>query len=212
MFIFEKKKLMMKLISLFVLLFGFLNANAQIERLTGPRVGATFITQGSAADVVNEGIDYDNNMFGTTGTAFTSQYGWQWETRFADSGGDVVGIVEWIVLVAGMEKGRFLPSASSLVGARTSKGLEFAIGPNLSLAGVSMAFALGYNFTSGKLNIPVNLAFVPGIKRQGSYYELGNEVNYDYNTGSRISLIIGFNLSNTALYKTNEDTKIQNTW
>ena len=190
----------MKLILLFGFLFGFLNANAQIERLTGPRVGATFITEGSAADVVNEGIDFNNNnMFGKTGTAFTSQYGWQWETRFADGGGDVVGIVEWIVLVAGMEKGRFLPSASSLIGARTSKGLEFAIGPNLSLAGVSMAIAVGYNFNSGKLNIPVNLAFVPGIKKQDSYYDqlTGNGVNYDYNTGSRISLIIGFNLSNT---------------
>jgi uncharacterized membrane protein (UPF0136 family) len=192
--------MIMKLILTIGLFLGFLNANAQIERLTGPRVGATFITEGSAADVVNDGIDFDNNnMFGSTGTAFTSQYGWQWETRFADDGGDVVGIVEWIVLVAGMEKGRFLPSASSLIGARTSKGLEFAIGPNLSLAGVSMAVAVGYNFTSGKLNIPVNLAFVPGIKRQDSYFDLatGNDVNYDYNTGSRISLIIGFNLSNT---------------
>ena len=194
----------MKLLLTIGLFLGFLNANAQIERLTGPRVGATFITEGAAADVVNEGIDFDeNNIYGTTGTAFTSQYGWQWETRFADDGGDVVGIVEWIVLVAGMEKGRFLPSASSLIGARTSKGLEFAIGPNLSLAGVSMAVAVGYNFTSGKLNIPVNLAFVPGIKRQGFFsngpVEEGEELvefNYDYNTGSRISLIIGFNLSN----------------
>lgn len=190
----------MKLILIIGLFLGFLNANAQIERLTGPRVGATFITEGSAADVVNEGLDLndDAKKYGTTGTAFTSQYGWQWETRFADDGGDVVGIVEWIVLVAGMEKGRFLPSASSLIGARTSKGLEFAIGPNLSLAGVSMAVAVGYNFTSGKLNIPVNLAFVPGIKKQSDYYDLEADVNdnYDYNTGSRISLIIGFNLSN----------------
>ena len=190
----------MKLFIIVGLLFGILKANSQIVRLEGPRFGGTFITEGSAADVVNEGLDLndDAKKYGTTGTAFTTQYGWQWETRFADGGGEAVGIVEFLVLVAGIEKGRFLPSFTSLIGARTYKGFEFGIGPNLSLSGVSMAVAVGYSFTSGKLNIPVNLAFVPGIKKQGDYYDLeaDENVNYDYNTGSRISLIIGFNLSN----------------
>ena len=38
----------------------------------------------------------------------TTLYGWQWESRFADAG-NVTGIVEWVALVAGMEKGKFLP-------------------------------------------------------------------------------------------------------
>ena len=27
--------------------------------------------------------------------AFISQYGWQWESRFAD-GGEIAGLVEWV--------------------------------------------------------------------------------------------------------------------
>ena len=91
-------------------------------------------------------------------------------SRFAD-GGNVTGIVEWIALVGGMEKGKFLPSVSSMVGARTASGLEFAVGPNLSLSGIAMVFGVGYNFKSGNLNIPVNIAFVPGRKRTYSQQE-----------------------------------------
>ena len=58
-----------------------------------------------------------------------------------------------------MEKGKFLPSVSSLVGARTESGLEFAVGPNLSLGGIAMVFGAGYNFKSGKLNMPSKLCF-----------------------------------------------------
>ena len=63
-----------------------------------------------------------------------------------------------------MEQGLFLPSVSSMVGARTSNGVEFAMGPNLSLGGIAMVFGLGYNFKSGDLNMPVNIGFVPGRK------------------------------------------------
>ena len=70
-----------------------------------------------------------------------------------------------------MEKGKFLPSVSSMVGARTASGLEFAVGPNLSLSGIAMVFGVGYNFKSGNLNIPVNIAFVPGRKRTYSQQE-----------------------------------------
>ena len=47
-----------------------------------------------------------------TGRPFTynTQYGWQWETRFADSGVSIVGLVEWVAFVGRMEKGMFLPS------------------------------------------------------------------------------------------------------
>ena len=114
--------------------------------------------------------------------------------KFSD-GGNIVGIVEWVALIAGLEKGMFLPSASSLVGIRNSKGFECAFGPNLSLSGVAMALALGYNFKSGNLNIPVNFAFVPSIKKEGNYMHNGNVVEYNYSTGSRISLIVGFNMN-----------------
>ncbi len=40
----------------------------------------------------------DSTEFSTNadGSTITTQYGWQWEKRFADNGGDVVGLVEWV--------------------------------------------------------------------------------------------------------------------
>ena len=80
-----------------------------------------------------------------------------------------------------MESGLFLPSISSMVVARTSKGIEFAMGPNLSLVGIAMVFGAGYNFKSGKLNMPVNIGFVPGRKNTQDASS-----NYDFNTGQDI--------------------------
>ena len=207
---------------------GLLTANAQIQSLAGPRLGLVYISASPGStflngdmrldDIFDKGSsDYAEVAKGT----LTSLYGWQWESRFAD-GGNVTGIVEWIALVGGMEKGKFLPSVSSMVGARTASGLEFAIGPNLSLSGFAMVFGMGYNFKSGNLNIPVNIAFVPG--RKGTYsqeeeshtewIDNGPDDQYgtaddifettiekeaygpiDYNTGSRFSITVGFNLS-----------------
>lgn len=190
-------------ISLFTLL---LTVNAQTDKLSGPRIGFTFIGAGPVADFINtKDIDaLDNNdFFGEEGNAFLTQYGWQWETRFAD-GYDITGLVEWIVLVGGMEKGLFLPSVSSLVGVRTSSNLEFAFGPNLSLSGIGAVLAVGYNFKIGEINLPMNIAFRPGINKTRTFDELifdsdgtvtgSNEVEEKYNTGSLVSLIVGFNL------------------
>ena len=113
---------------------------------------------------------------GSTGKygAVMSQYGWQWESRFLD-GGDVVGLVEWIALVGGMEKGMFLPSVSSMVGLRTASGFELAAGPNLSLGGIAMVIGIGKTLKFGKLNVPVNIAYVPSMDKtyhhDGEYYE-----------------------------------------
>ena len=196
------------------LVLGLLTANAQIQSLAGPRLGLVYISASPGSSFLNGTTklfddlpeDYNDIAKG----ALTSLYGWQWESRFAD-GGNVTGVVEWIALVGGMEKGKFLPSISSMVGARTASGLEYAVGPNLSFGGIAMVFGMGYNFKSGSLNMPVNIAFVPG--RSGS--RLGDsdsnagfdgvwgtpddvdgyEYDVDYHTGNRFSITVGFNLS-----------------
>ena len=180
---------------------GLLTANAQVEKLAGPRVGFTYVTAGPIADFLHDGFDFDEDEdggYGSTGPAFTTLYGWQWESRFADGGGNITGIVEWIVLVGGMERGKFLPSASSIIGARTDKGLEFGIGPNVSLAGIGMVFGVGYNFKSGRLNLPVNISVLPGRKMTGEIQNQGGNwqtEEYEYNTGTRIAITLGFNMS-----------------
>jgi hypothetical protein len=197
---------MKKVLLTLVLGLGLLTASAQIQQLAGPRIGMTFITAGSTADFLHKGFDYvqyedeyedAEHKLGETGDAFTTQYGWQWESRFADGGGDVVGIVEWVALVAGMEQGKFLPSLTSVIGARTANGFEAGVGPSLSLSGVGMVFAIGKNFKSGSLNMPVNLVFMPGKDTDGSWYnEIDDSYNdYTYSSGARISLMVGFNLS-----------------
>ena len=196
-----------------------LSAEAQIEKLAGPRVGVTMITPGSLASIIRGDVSFFSDEVrqewtGSTGKygAAISQYGWQWESRFAD-GGNVTGIVEWIALVGGMEKGFFLPSVSSMVGLRTDKGIEFAVGPNVSLGGIAMVFGAGYNFKFGKLNVPVNIAYVPSMNK--TYH---HEAEYDHThmwddegnslepvlespaysvthpTGARISVMVGFNI------------------
>jgi len=179
---------MKKLLLTFILGILVIVSNAQIKKLQGPRIGVTLVTPGWSADIINEGLSADeepNYESGSSGSAFVTQYGWQWESRFAD-GEKVIGIVEWIALISGIEKGLFLPSVSSLVGLRSDAGIEFAAGPNISLSGFSMVISTGYNFKFGDLNVPVNIAFVPS--KSGAW---GN----DNATGARISLMAGFNLS-----------------
>ena len=177
---------MKKILLALTLGLGLLTANAQIQQLAGPRLGFTILTHGSSADFINDRAeDHNGDYIGDQKMAFISQYGWQWESRFAD-GGEVTGIVEWVALAGGMEQGMFLPSVSSLVGLRSDAGIEFAAGPNISLSGVSMLISAGYNFKFGDLNVPVNIAFVPS--KSGAW---GNENP----TGARISLMAGFNLT-----------------
>ena len=160
---------MKRILIILISISSVLYANAQIEKLAGPRLGGVLITPGISSHWINgeRGIfdDVSPTINDDAKAAFISLYGWQWESRFAD-GGDITGIVEWIALIGGMEKGKFLPSISSLVGARTANGIEFAVGPNLSLNGIAMVLGAGYNIKSGKLNIPVNIAFVPNMKRK----------------------------------------------
>jgi len=210
---------MKRIFTTILLSITLLSAEAQIKKLAGPRVGVTMISPGSLASVIRGDVSMFSNEVreewtGSTGKygAAITQYGWQWESRFSD-GGEVTGIVEWVALIGGMEKGLFLPSVSSMVGLRTDKGVEFAVGPNLSLGGIAMVFGAGYNFKFGKLNVPVNITYVPSMNK--NYY---HEAEYDYThmwdddgnsiapvlespeysvthaTGARISVMVGFNL------------------
>ena len=202
---------MKKLFILIISISFITNSYSQTEKLSGPRVGFTIIGPGPIADFINtrdfDRLDRDYSELGKEvgdeGSAFITQYGWQWETRFAD-GYDMTGLVEWILLVGGIEKGLFLPSFSSLVGLRTSNNLEFAFGPNFSLSGVGAVIAIGKNFKLGELNLPVNIAFRPGINKrvEREIFEVDSNGNQTYmgeeeatvNTGSLFSLVVGFNL------------------
>jgi hypothetical protein len=138
--------------------------------LSGPRVGATFLSNG----VVN-GLR-DDARGGIEIGSVISQFGWQKEKRFYSGENGLTAVTEWVFLFGGLDQGIVIPSFSWLVGLRTIKGVEFAVGPNISPAGAAIAAAAGVTFRSGNLNFPVNLAVVPS------------------RTGVRVSMLAGFNM------------------
>lgn len=133
--------------------------------LDGPRFGITFLDGQIARDL--------ESMFGAK--PIISQFGWQVENRFFTMADGTSGIIEFIGLVGGTDQGLLLPSATMMIGMRNARGMEFGFGPNISLAGSSIAFAVGVTLQSGGINFPMNLAYVPSPQ------------------GGRLSFLLGFN-------------------
>jgi hypothetical protein len=142
----------------------------EIMKLSGPRMGMTFLSPG----VVRK-LRYDiDGEFSGVGPV-VSQFGWQWEKRFLSGQNGLTAVTEWAFLMGGLEQGVAIPSLSWLVGVRTLKGVEFAVGPNFTPAGAALAVAGGVTLRAGNLNFPLNLAVVPS------------------KSGMRVSLLAGFN-------------------
>jgi TolB-like protein len=104
------------------------NPNASVINNNGPRIGLTAVVGPSAQILTREraygGFDY--------AVPLLSAFGYQFEQVFVNSG-NFQALIEFIPLVAGLEYGRIIPSASVMLGMRNSKtGWEFAIGPNLT--------------------------------------------------------------------------------
>jgi len=140
---------------------------AKTADLSGPRFGLTLLSDGVIEELAKRDIDVGPHI---------SQFGWQFERQFFSKGGPVTMVTEWVALVGGLEQGVALPSLSWMVGVRTRDGAEFGIGPNITPAGTALVFATGMTFRAGALNIPLNVAVVPG------------------KVGTRVSLLTGFSL------------------
>ena len=168
--IMEKREII--LFQLIFLLVVFLANNSPVfsqygpTTLTGPRLGFTIIS-GEMADKLKD--DYD-------AIPIVTQFGWQFEWRFFSLEDGTSGVVEIIPLVGGVEQNLFLPSLSVLIGIRSKKGLEFGVGPNVSITGFAIAFAGGVTVKTGQLNWPINIAYVPSTE------------------GARLTFLFGFNM------------------
>lgn len=154
------------------------------KRYGGPRIGLTFLDAGSNRAYV--------------GQPFISQFGWQFETRIFRLDDGSGALFEVIPLIGGLDRGMFLPSISTVFGYRLANGIEFGVGPNLSLSGFGLVYAIGFSFKSGAVTFPINLAFAPSTKNwlyEPYTYENDIEIPSGEfeSTGSRLSLIIGFN-------------------
>ena len=136
--------------------------------LSGPRFGATVLSNGV--------IDKVRAEEGVALRPMITQFGWQFEKQFYNPRQGPAALSEWVVLLGGLEQSVAIPSVSWLAGLRTSTGAEFAIGPNITPAGVALAIAAGTTFRWGVMNVPVNLAVVPS------------------KAGVRVSVLSGFSL------------------
>ena len=138
---------------------------ARSADLSGPRFGLTLLPDGVIKKLEESDIVVGPHI---------SQFGWQFEKQFYTRSSGVTMVTEWVALVGGLDQGVALPSLSWMVGVRTHDGAEFGIGPNITPAGAALVLATGMTFRAGFMNVPVNVAVVPG------------------KAGTRISLMSGF--------------------
>ncbi len=170
-------------------------AKIRRKKFNGPRIGLTYISPGTSADYLED----------RGKRPLVTQFGWQFEGRLFTVE-ETSGIIEFVPMIGGLEQGLFIPSASFLLGVRTGTKfiIEFAIGPNFSVvpdyyghkkgfAGVVLA--VGTSLKKGNIYFPITLAYVPSVGNVADVTDqtTGAVSKETYHTGSRVSLIVGFN-------------------
>lgn len=144
--------------------------------LGGPRLGMTYVPgNGTLKQAL-----HDKQI----GSAL-SQFGWQFEYLVIPEGGGPSFVVQFVPLVAGVEYGTLIPSASLALGVRMPDGIEFGLGPNLLVGGskgvsTALVMAIGKSFNYGGVSIPLDIVVA---------------TNPD---GNRVSLIFGYAIKKSA--------------
>lgn len=130
----------------------FAQVQFQRAKLDGPRLGVTFVPGNTtlAQQLKDNGMDRT-----------LSQFGWHFEYQVTPDGGGPLFLIEFIPLLAGVEYGTLIPSASLAMGIRFIDGFEFGMGPNLILTDkgpkTALVIAVGKSLDYGGVNIPLNL-------------------------------------------------------
>ena len=128
------------------------------RHLSGPRFGFTAFTGDVAA--YRQSIGKQPIM---------TQFGWQFETAIISEASGNQALMEWIILLGGLEQSEQNLSLSWIAGYRLPQGLEFGVGPNISVrpaedpektiaSTTSMIMALGATLPFGEMFVPVNMA------------------------------------------------------
>ena len=123
------------------------------QHLSGPRFGFTVFTGDVADKRIAAGLE-----------PIMTQFGWQFETRIMSAESGNQALMEWIVLIGGVEQDELNISVSWLAGYRMENGVEFGVGPNISFnkdsdkPTTSMIVAGGVTLPFGDLYIPLNMA------------------------------------------------------
>ena len=163
-------------------------------RQNGPRVGVTLLSPG-VVDRIN-----DATRDGATGDridpAFPviSQFGWQFEFRTFQTPSGLTGVAEVVPLLSGLDRGLLIPTATFVTGVRTRSGVEFGVGPNLSVTPKDVADRSRPGGESVRLEPRLGLAVVAGVN--GRVDDVSVPVNVAAvfgEGGARLSLLLGLN-------------------
>jgi hypothetical protein len=154
-----------------ILAFSQVQAQKRLN-LTGPRWGVTVLVGEISEDSILGKTAED--IIGELPAAI-SQFGVHFEHRLL-SGAGVDGVIEFIALAGGMDRGVILPSLSLPVGVRATSGWEVGFGPNYSLEGLGYVIAMGKTFEYGDICFPFNVSIVL------------------HENGQRISLLTGYGI------------------
>ncbi len=123
------------------------------QQLSGPRFGFTVFTGDVADQRDAAGLE-----------PIMSQFGWQFETQIVSLSSGNQALMEWVVLIGGVEQDEFNASLGWLTGYRLENGVELGVGPNISYSKdsrkttTSMLVAAGATMPFGDLYVPVNMA------------------------------------------------------
>jgi hypothetical protein len=123
------------------------------QKLSGPRFGFTVFTGDVATYRDAMGLQ-----------PIMSQFGWQFETQMVSTETGNQALVEWLVLLGGLEEDETSVSLACLTGYRLANGLEFGVGPNFNAnfnerqTNTSMVVAAGATLPFGGIYVPLNFA------------------------------------------------------
>jgi hypothetical protein len=128
------------------------------RNLSGPRLGVTFVAGGYELKK-----QLKDNKIGNV----LSQFGWHFEYQVVPETYGPSFVVELVPLIAAVEYGTLIPSASLVMGIRFPSGIEFGLGPNILVGGdekkpvhTALVVAVGKSFNFGGVSIPLNLVCV----------------------------------------------------
>lgn len=139
------------------------------RNLGGPRLGVTYVLQGSEFIKALEAEDMGRVI---------SQFGWHFEYQVIPEGGGPQFVIQFVPLIGGVEYGKAIPTFVLPMGIRFPGGVEFGMGPmaQVTTHGISTALVIsvGKSFDYSGVSIPVNLVLTRN------------------NDGVRISTIFGY--------------------
>ena len=139
----------------------------RVEIVFGPRVGVTYIAVNP--EEFNKSLQETYPDESRSYFPMMTQFGVNLEQRIRLGDTDSHFAFQEVLVIGGIDQNIFLPSLSVLIGFRSRVGLEFGLGPNVTLVrseeglvpNLSVIYAAGWTFNFRDVFVPVNIAVVP---------------------------------------------------